>query len=459
MRILLKCPTRSRPKQVIHILKRYVDLANRKDLLGICVSCDDDDQTMNNMFVKEEVMRTMEPAAWKGIFFGNNKTKIEAVNADMAHIAWPWDIVVLVSDDMSPQVQGYDEVIRSHMMSRFPDTDGIVWVNDGNQGRNLNTLSILGRRMYHRFRYIYHPSYKSLFCDTEFTDYCTPENSVYIAYCLIRHEHPGTGFTDRADALYAKNQTYWNDDMFNYINRKTYAYDWSILIPTMTGREESVKRLLTSINEKKTRICPGLCIEICLSFDNKEMSIGKKRQQLMKDARGKYMSFIDDDDEVTDAYFEDAKACIEGKFQVCRLRGQIKQYTFTHSLEFNETSMAAIGEIFTRPPNHLNIMLTDAARFVPFNDMKLYEDFDWAIRLSKFRFFDKEYQSDLSRIHYLYNLGNREVAQSSIEWQRTHSVESMVRDRPPPPGSPPPPQEKTMLRNGMRFTAKGFVSK
>jgi hypothetical protein len=414
---------------------------------------------MNNMFVKDELMRVMEPVAWKSVFFGNNNTKIEAVNADMSHIAWPWDIVVLVSDDMSPQVQGYDEVIRSHMMSRFSDTDGIVWVNDGNQGRNLNTLSILGRRMYHRFGYIYHPSYKSLFCDTEFTDYCTPENSVYIPYCLIRHEHPGTGFPERGDALYTRNQTYWNHDMFNYIERKTYVYDWSVLIPTMTGREDSVKWLITSINEKKNRVCPGLKIEICLSFDNKEISIGKKRQQLMQDARGKYMSFIDDDDDVTDAYFEDAKACIEGKFQVCRLRGQINQFTFTHSLEFNEMSMAAIGEVFTRPPNHLNIMLTDAARFVPFNDMKLYEDFDWAIRLSKFRFFDKEYQADISRIHYLYNLGDREGVLSSIEWQRTHSVESMVRNRPPPPGPPPPPQEKTMLRNGMRFTARGFVSK
>jgi len=441
------------------ILKRYIELANRKDLLGVCVSCDDDDESMNNMFLKDEIGRIIEPAAWKGIFFGSNKTKIQAVNADLSHIAWSWDIVVLVSDDMSPQIHGYDDVIRSHMMARFPDTDGIVWINDGTQAHKLNTLSILGRRMYQRFGYIYHPSYKSLFCDTEFTDYCTPENSVYIPYCLIRHEHPGTGFPERGDALYAKNQSYWNDDMFNYINRKTYAYDWSILIPTITGREATLQRLLASINEKKLRICPGLCIEICLSFDNRDMSVGNKRQQLMKDARGKYMSFIDDDDDVTDAYFEDAKACIEGKYEVCRLRGQIKDFTFTHSIEYNETSMLAVGDVFTRPPNHLNVMLTDAAKFVPFNDLKSGEDFDWAIRLSKLRFFTKEYRSDYDRIHYIYNMGDREVTQTDLEWQRTHTVEQMTPIYPPTQPPPPPPPERTMLKNGMRFTARGFVSK
>lgn len=458
MRILLKCPTRSRPKQVIAIISRYIQLANRKDLLGICVSCDNDDETMNNTFIKDELMRTMEFVSWKGVYFGNNKNKIEAVNADMSHIAWPWDIVVLVSDDMSPQIHGYDDVIRSHMVARFPDTDGIVWVNDGTQGQKLNTLSILGRRMYHRFGYIYHPSYKSLFCDTEFTDYCTPDNSVYVPYCIIRHEHPGTGFPERGDALYAKNQSYWNEDMFNYINRKTYTYDWSILIPTIAGREESLQRLLASINEKKKRNCPGLCIEICVSFDNKDVTIGAKRQQLMKDARGKYMSFIDDDDDVTDAYFEDAQACIEGKYEVCRLRGQIKEFTFTHSVEYNETSMLAVGDVFTRPPNHLNVMLADAAKFVPFNDLKSGEDFDWSIRLSKLRFFTREYTSIPSRIHYIYNMGDREVRQSDIEWQRTHPVESFTPIYPPTQVAAPPP-ERSMLKNGIRFTARGFVSK
>jgi hypothetical protein len=171
------------------------------------------------------------------------------------------------------------------------------------------------------------------------------------------------------------------------------------------------------------------------------------------------MSFIDDDDEVTDAYFEDAKFCIEGKYEVSRLRGKIKDFTFTHSIEYNESSMLAVGDVFTRPPNHLNVMLTDAAKFVTFNDLKNGEDFDWSIRLSRFRFFTREYTNNFDRIHYIYNMGDREVTQAHLEWQRTHTVESMVPMYPPSQRNAPPPPERTMLKNGMRFTARGFVSK
>ena len=456
MRILLKCPTRSRPRQVISTLRRYVELANRKDLLGICVSCDNDDETMTNTFMKDELMRTIEVVAWKMMFFGDNKTKIEAANADMNRISWQWDIVVLVSDDMIPQVNGYDDIIRSHMAARFPDTKGIVWINDGTQGEKLNTLSILGRKMYEKFGYIYHPSYKSLFCDTEFTDFCTPQNSVYISHCIIRHEHPGTGFPEKGDALYNKNQGYWNDDMYNYISRKSYDYDWSILIPTISGREVSFQSLVDSINEKWARICPTLRIEICVSFDNREKTIGTKRQELKTSAKGKYMSFIDDDDDVTDAYFQDAAECIANSYHVMRLRGQINQYTFTHSIEYDETSMMAYDDVFTRPPNHLNVMMTDVARFVSFNDLKTGEDFDWAIRLTKNRFLTNEYRSDPTRIHYIYKMGDRVIDDKTIEWQRTTPVEKMI-FKPPPRELPKPVAD--MKRNGIRFTARGFVSK
>jgi hypothetical protein len=90
----------------------------------------------------------------------------------------------------------------------------------GCQRDKLNTLCIFGRKMYESFGYIYHPSYKSLFCDTELTDRCrvtSHPSCKYVPYCIIRHEHPGTGFAENMDPLYAKNQTYWNEDMYNYI--------------------------------------------------------------------------------------------------------------------------------------------------------------------------------------------------------------------------------------------------
>ena len=460
MRILLKCPTRNRPQKVIQTLASYVRLANHPEQLGVAISCDEDDVSMGRNLVQEQLLRTLNPVAWKRIFFSPNKTKIEACNANMNDIEWEWDIVVLVSDDMIPQLKGYDDVIRNHMLSRFPDTNGILWFNDGAQGDKLNTLCIYGRTMYQTFGHIYHPEYKSLFSDTELTDLCKGElasKCLYVPYCIIRHEHPGTGFSQNMDALYERNQRYWNEDMYTYIRRKTYAYDWSVLIPTIPGREEKLRNLITSIYDKVARICPELRLEICLSFDNRETSVGMKRQQLLTQAKGKYLSFIDDDDEITDAYVEDLKACFDGGYPVMRLRGQISPYTFTHSLENSLATTMARGEVFLRPPNHLNPMMADVAKFVQFKDAVRGEDLDWTLRMSKSGFLTSEYTSDPSRIHYIYNMGERRVDPTTLIYQQNTSYETMLSMVWTPNGAQVPiPQPPSA---GLRLTSRGFVSR
>lgn len=458
MKILLKCPTRSRPTQFLNVLQKYVSLANRPDLLGVCVSCDKDDASMLAADVQYSIKNITHKTDWCEIYYGNSTTKIQAVNADIESVPWEWDIVVVMSDDMVPQLKGYDDVIRNHMLANFPDTNGILWTNDGTQGHNLNTISILGRVMYKSFGYLYHPAYKSLFCDTEFTDLCKgslASKCRYIPYMLIRHEHPGTGFPEKGDALYARNQTYWSEDMETYISRKKYEYDWSILIPTLVERSDKLTQLLTSIHEKRQRICPTLKIEFCISCDNREKSVGLKREELLKGAKGKYMSFVDDDDDLTDEYFEDALACIQGGFHVCRLRGQMSQYTFTHSIENKLTDPMARDEVFLRPPNHLNVMLTDIGNLIRFKDASRGEDLDWTIRLAKTGFLRSEYQSDYSRIHYIYNLGGRSVHPETLAMQKETSYETMLGVVFTPTGAVAP----TPKKGGFKLTARGFVSK
>lgn len=463
MRILLKCPTRSRPQKVLATLSTYVRLANHPELLGVAVSCDDTDTSMTRNLVKEDIHRTLAPTAWHQIFFSPNKTKIEACNANMDQIKWEWDIVVLVSDDMIPQLKGYDDVIRSYMIGMFPDTDGILWFNDGHQGEKLNTLSILGRKMYNHFGYIYQPEYKSLFCDTEFTDLCKGElapKCAYIPYCIIRHEHPGTGYAENMDALYQRNQRYWNEDMYTYIRRKRYSYDWSVLIPTIPGRENGLRRLTTSLHEKVARICPSLRMEICIAFDNRETSIGMKRQSLLHRAKGKYLSFIDDDDEITDAYIEDLWACIQGGFHTMRLRGQMKQYTFTHSLSVKETDMMATQDdppVFQRPPNHLNPMLSDVAKLVRFKDAVYGEDLDWTITLMRSKFLETQFEADFTRIHYIYNLGDRAVHANVVMNQQSLTYGKMLEALFTPAGTAIHPPIQSSSGGTLKLGPRGFV--
>jgi hypothetical protein len=462
MKILLKCPTRSRPDQFLSVLQKYISLANNPHLLGVCVSCDQDDSSMTPGHIHHSIRNIARSTAWCNVYYGSSTTKIEAINADIASIPWEWDIVLLVSDDMVPQVKGYDDILRNHMIAKYPDTNGILWVNDGTQSSNLNTITIMGRAMYNSFGYIYHPDYKSLFCDTEFTDLCKgslASKTTYIPHMLIRHEHPGTGFPERKDQLYVKNQKYWDADMYTYIRRKKYEYDWSILIATIAGREESLRTLLDAINEKRARICPDLKIEISISFDNREKKIGKKREELLQAAKGKYSSFVDDDDMITDAYFEDALQTIKGEFHCCRLRGQMNQYTFTHSIEIRLDMPMCIGDVFVRPPNHLSIMMTGIGSLVSFSNITHGEDIDWAIRLAKTGWLQTEYQSDHSRIHYIYNLGTRTVNPETAENQRRTNYQSIANAIWLDGGVIQVARPTNIHKPGIRLTARGFVSK
>jgi len=427
MKILLKCPTRSRPQKVLETLQNYIRLAASLEQLGVAVSCDTDDELMKNPVELQSLLRR---CAWSNIFYSPNRTKIQACNADMDKIDWDWDIVVLVSDDMIPQIRGYDEVIRNHMLAKFPDRDGILWFNDGHQGDKLNTLSVYGRAFYERQGYMYNPLYKSLFCDTELTDQCRAEykdKCAYIPYCIIRHEHPGTGFAQRMDKLYQTNQAYWNEDMYTYISRKSYSYDWSILIPTIPGRETSLRNLIASIREKLQRLSPQLRVEFCIRFDNKEMSIGNKRQELLQGAKGKYMSFIDDDDDITDEYVQDITETIRGNYHVMYLRGKIDKYTFKHSISNKLSGFMADDTGFLRPPNHLNPILTDVAKNISFRDATYGEDLDWTLRLAKTGFLSREYVSSDNRIHYLYNMGSRTIHQGTLDAQKTTTYETMLK--------------------------------
>ena len=459
MRLLLKFPTRSRPQSALKTLQAYCTMATRPDLIGIAMTCDQDDDSMTRGLVREEFERTMGTVSWRRIFYGNSKTKIEACNANMSEIDYPWDIVMLVSDDMVPIIKGYDDAIRSHMMASFPDTNGILWFSDGHQANKLNTLSIMGRLMYARFGYIYHPSYKSFYCDTEFTDLCKgslADKCVYVPTCIVRHQHPGHGYGS-ADSLYVKNQLAWCDDMDNYIARKTYPYDWTILIATIPGREKSLQDLVNSIHAFSRVACPDLRIKVSLGYDNRVLSIGAKRQQLLENATGKYVSFVDDDDRVTREYFEDAAACIQGGFDCCRLRGKISSWTFTHSIVNKLDQPMANETAFLRPPNHLNVVKTDIAKTTSFTDAVYGEDMDWSIRMARTGFIRTEYQPDESRIHYIYEQGDRKLSPDAIERQRKTTHEQMLPSVLMTRNQPPPPPAETSTSGHLRLGSRGFV--
>jgi hypothetical protein len=220
MKILIKFPTRGRKNKFFNVLKKYQNLASNINNLNFLISIDEDDIDMNN----SDSLDILSSFKNCNVVIGKSDSKIHAVNRDIEKVS-DWDIILLASDDMIPQVKGYDEIIVNKMLENYPDTDGVLWFNDGYQGNKLNTLCILGKKYYERFGYIYFPEYKSTWCDNEFMSVANLlGKQTYFNEVIIKHEHPDWGFGGQDD-IHKKNHIDLSYDMNLYNNRKLINFE------------------------------------------------------------------------------------------------------------------------------------------------------------------------------------------------------------------------------------------
>jgi hypothetical protein len=171
----------------------------------------------------------------------------------------------------------------------------------------------------------------------------------------------------------------------------------SILICTLDERLNQFNYLY---NKLKRQVDSGYSksVEILYHRDNRLMKVGDKRNSLINNAKGKYVCFIDDDDDVSDDYISVLiKGCNENKDCV----GMVGQITingqspkqFVHSLRYNEYFEK--DNVYYRPPNHLNPIKKNIAKQFMFDKINYGEDTDWAMRICKSKilktesFFDK----------------------------------------------------------------------
>lgn len=184
LKLLVKYPTRGRPEKFFAVLSRYYSFL-RGENFEFVISCDTDDATMNN----PEVRARLASFPKLRVSFSDNQNKIQACNADLEGA--DFDVLLLASDDMIPLVPGYDLIIKENMEARFPDLDGVLWFFDGVR-RELDTLSILGKKYYDRFGYIYYPGYQTWYCDNEFTAVAQALGKLAkFDQVIILHQHPG----------------------------------------------------------------------------------------------------------------------------------------------------------------------------------------------------------------------------------------------------------------------------
>lgn len=214
-KLLIKFPTRGRSEKFLKVFEeRYVSLATTNPYFLVTIDHDDPhaDRVRKGLY---EIKKNRTGPLEIGVHSGPNKSKIQACNSGMHLIPANWDVVLLASDDMIPMANGYDQIILDDMKKFYPDGDGCLWYNDG-RCTDLNTLSILGRKYYERFGYIYHPEFFSLWADN-FHQYVAQSlnKMTHIERTIIAHVWQD--YTGK-DALHMVNST---DDVF-YRDKATF---------------------------------------------------------------------------------------------------------------------------------------------------------------------------------------------------------------------------------------------
>ena len=168
----------------------------------------------------------------------------------------------------------------------------------------------------------------------------------------------------------------------------------SILICSLFNRHESLDILLDILDSQKNNQ-----VEILIEKDNGTITIGTKRNVLLKRAQGEYVCFIDDDDLVSNDYVSKILEAIKSNPDCCgiegliflrprirdrynpkkRLRGQRVQRKFIHSIRYKTWFEEHL--VYYRCPNHLNPVKKELALQVMFASLDDGEDRDYSIRL------------------------------------------------------------------------------
>ncbi len=160
----------------------------------------------------------------------------------------------------------------------------------------------------------------------------------------------------------------------------------SILICSINERKDFLTRLLSILNKQKNKD-----VEILINTDNKEKSIGIKRNELLLKAKGDYVCFIDDDDTVSESYVTDILSAIDNNkpdvigFNLnYYIDGVLNGIAF-HSLKYKNWSQEINNDNllmnYYRNPNHLNPVKRDISLKVMFPNLNHKEDYDYSMRL------------------------------------------------------------------------------
>ena len=168
----------------------------------------------------------------------------------------------------------------------------------------------------------------------------------------------------------------------------------SILIPTLNNRKTKLDRLIQSIDNQLTDDNFKL-VEILVYPDNGEITTGQKRNELLERAKGEYVVFVDDDDEIPNYYVEEILNASSYNPDSMAITGTMIQNKKVWTWDIRQSNpYDQIGNHFRRYTNHITPIKRKLAIQIKFPDKKIGEDFEWATKLKDSGLLKTEYTID-----------------------------------------------------------------
>lgn len=143
------------------------------------------------------------------------------------------------------------------------------------------------------------------------------------------------------------------------------------------------------------------------SFLNGGLSIGKKREALVKRATGKYLCFLDDDEDIAPNYVETIVRLCQLNKDVCTFRSIAKLDNYwtiiDMRLSYPENEEANPDYIVHRRPWHINAIRSEIAKQYTFPDTNYSEDSDWMTNV----LYDCKTEAHTDAVIHQYNYNSK----------------------------------------------------
>lgn len=186
--------------------------------------------------------------------------------------------------------------------------------------------------------------------------------------------------------------------------------DLSILILTLPIRIDSYSNLIKKLNKQVIENNLINRVQILSLCDTKDISVGEKRNILLNQSNGRYVCFIDDDDEISPDYLIKIISALESNADVITFCGDYVEnnlrtafsISMVHRGNFNDSN------IFYRLPNHLCPVKREIALSCLFTHKNYGEDSDYAEKINQH--IKNEFHIQEKLYFYLYNANTSQTA-------------------------------------------------